>query len=763
MSTAATAASNYFQRGWRPVPIPYKQKGPKVNGWQRLHVTEANLSQYFNCQLMNIGVLVGPPSKLIDIDLDSPEAVRLAGQLLPPTGSIFGRAGNRNSHRLYTTDEFDGAESVRHKDNEGKSIVELRCSSGLQTVFPDSVHPSGERIEWELDEEPQSVNLPQLAGAVRELAVACLLLRHYPSEGSRHELALSLAGWLLRLGWLVAKIEYFIEVVAEAAGDDEIQDRIRAVVDTKSKIDGGELATGYPNFSKLIGVDIAKTISNLLKSGDTAPTLKFNIEQTPGLTKSKVTAVLDDEVIEVDTFNVETSAKRTAFAKIVHGLAPHFEPAYIEGELLKAATTRPDTTAVDKSLSRAELLAERDLETEQALAAMPADIVGEAELMLQDEQLIETIYKDIGALGVVGERNTALAVYVAGTSRLLDKPLSTVTQGTTSSGKSHTNNRVAELFPPECRMNVTSMSAQALYYLEPGSLIHTFVVHGEKCRIQDDSQVEMTRALRELQSENVLDKIVTTTQGGIPVTKRIHQDGPIAYCDTTTLTDLFDEDSNRVLQLSTDEGQEQTAKVKQQIAEAAQYGTVDTSRTILIHHALQRLLKRVQVTIPFAIKLNAAIPSDKTQARRATSHIFEVIKAVSLLHQRQRFAGEIQHGFTIEATLRDYGIARDLLIGPLGRSLGGAMQPALVNLFRRLQDRYAISEVFTTSEAALSDPNVKSKKMAANLRTIADTGGAIELVEANKGCKPSKWRIVGELPEQAEIFLPEAVELGDIS
>lgn len=264
MNNSALTALGYVNRSWFPVPIPHLQKGPKIYGWQKLRITKDTVHQYFNGQLSNIGVLLGEASGLIDVDLDCSEALKLAGQLLPPTGSIFGRASSRSSHRLYTTNEFNGQDSAKHKDTKQKCIVELRCSQGLQTVFPGSTHETGEAIEWELDEEPQNVDLHELAIAVKELAAACLLLRHYPNEGSRHDFALSLAGGLLRQGWLVGKVKHFIEVIATAAGDEEVEDRVRVVVGSKAKIDGDNNATGWPTFSNIIGAEVAKTISGLL-------------------------------------------------------------------------------------------------------------------------------------------------------------------------------------------------------------------------------------------------------------------------------------------------------------------------------------------------------------------------------------------------------------------------------------------------------------------------------------------------------------------
>lgn len=100
--TALQIAQGLFARGWSPLPVPYKSKNPGFANWQNFSVTSETLVNHFNGRAQNIGVLLGDKSNdLTDVDLDSPEAVRLAPYLLPETNAIFGRASSRVSHRLY--------------------------------------------------------------------------------------------------------------------------------------------------------------------------------------------------------------------------------------------------------------------------------------------------------------------------------------------------------------------------------------------------------------------------------------------------------------------------------------------------------------------------------------------------------------------------------------------------------------------------------------------------------------------------------------
>ena len=58
-----------------------------------------------------------------------------------------------------------------------------------------------------------------------------------------------------------------------------------------------------------------------------------------------------------------------------------------------------------------------------------------------------------------------------------------------------------------------------------------------------------------------LTKAVPLKDGDRIVTRIITQEGPIAFVETTTLTEIFSEDANRCLLLRTDESDAQTRRV----------------------------------------------------------------------------------------------------------------------------------------------------------------------------------------------------------
>ncbi|MCZ6836985.1 MAG: bifunctional DNA primase/polymerase [Planctomycetota bacterium] len=166
--TTLDAARAYTDRGWRVLPIPHRSKNPGVVDWPNLRLDIEDLPPHFITEPLNIGVLLGEPSDgLIDIDLDHNLAVELADEYLPPTPCEFGRAGKPRSHRLY---RVTTPLKTRKRRSPGHgTIVEIR-STGCQTVFPPSTHPSGEAIEWvDSDVEPTEVDAGFLIDAVERL------------------------------------------------------------------------------------------------------------------------------------------------------------------------------------------------------------------------------------------------------------------------------------------------------------------------------------------------------------------------------------------------------------------------------------------------------------------------------------------------------------------------------------------------------------------------------------------------------------------
>ncbi|WP_342726080.1 phage/plasmid primase, P4 family [Bradyrhizobium sp. B097] len=276
LGTPGAIALGYAMRDWNTVPIPHCQKKPIGNDWQHRVITGSKIERFFGDKPQNIGVQLGLKSGgLTDIDLDCPEATVIARAVLPKTGAMFGRQSKRDSHHLYYTSlasELDQA-ALQFKDPNSKSmLLEVRIGGGdkgAQTVFPGSVHESGEPINWEEDDEPAQVSDDELLRQAKLLAALCLLARYWPTNGGRHDAALTVGGFLARCGFGLPRVKLCAEWIARAANDEEWHDRVRAAHDAAIAHQKGERTRGYPALKDQFGEKVAGKIAEWLDFNET--------------------------------------------------------------------------------------------------------------------------------------------------------------------------------------------------------------------------------------------------------------------------------------------------------------------------------------------------------------------------------------------------------------------------------------------------------------------------------------------------------------
>jgi putative DNA primase/helicase len=251
-SATKQAAQKYYDLGMTPIPVKFKDKKPSISGWQHRTQSSTNVTNDFPEGVeLNIGIVLGDASnKTVDIDLDCIEAVRIADRILPETGMIFGRDSSPSSHWIYRVSNCPAG--TKYSDPTGGGVLVEYRGNGGQTVFPPSIHTSGEAITFSNDGEPAEVDHDDLLYSVKQLAAASLMARHWKS-GGRHDLALALSGGLLRAGWVDDDVRDFIGHVCVAAGDKEVRDRLNAVKDTQAAIDHDNHATGLPKLAELLG------------------------------------------------------------------------------------------------------------------------------------------------------------------------------------------------------------------------------------------------------------------------------------------------------------------------------------------------------------------------------------------------------------------------------------------------------------------------------------------------------------------------------
>ncbi|MFO0845861.1 MAG: hypothetical protein U0797_26345 [Gemmataceae bacterium] len=359
----------------------------------------------------------------------------------------------------------------------------------------------------------------------------------------------------------------------------------------------------------------------------------------------------------------------------------------------------------------------------------PEEPTGPPELALAPN-LLDIIADDLAAIGLVGERENGLLVYLCYCSRKLAKPLSPIIRGPSGSGKDELARRPADLVPPEDVVDAMRITPQALYHGEPGWLEHKLVLGGERSHQEDDAQRDRTAAIRQMLSHGYITKAIVV-EGR---TRHIRQGGPICYSETTTKASVFDEDLNRCVQLYVDDSEEQTRRVLQAVAARHQPGEKPDRQAIKEKHwGFQRWLRAVDVAIPFADCLAAAMPTSKVRVRRVFGQLLGLIQVVAFLHQAQRESDDNGH---LIATIDDYGVARRLLLGPLHRSIGrGDEHARTAELLAKLPQGE-----FSTTEYRIALGGMTRKVASDQLNGLV-ARGLVRLVARGKGSVPDCWEV----------------------
>ena len=132
------------------------------------------------------------------------------------------------------------------------------------------------------------------------------------------------------------------------------------------------------------------------------------------------------------------------------------------------------------------------IEAEEARAANEAWAL--CRRIAEHPRILETFAEAYRAAGAVGEERNAKLLYLALTSRFLQRPVSVVVKGPSSGGKSFSVETVLRFFPPEAVYCVTAISDRALAYTE-AELKHRFLVIFEAAGMMGEFASYLIRSL----------------------------------------------------------------------------------------------------------------------------------------------------------------------------------------------------------------------------------------------------------------------------
>lgn len=351
--------------------------------------------------------------------------------------------------------------------------------------------------------------------------------------------------------------------------------------------------------------------------------------------------------------------------------------------------------------------------------------------------------------GLVGEIATAQLLYLVITSRLLDKPISAGVKGHSSSGKSHTLDRVVEFFPDDAVVKFTAMSSKALVYRDDDYKHRTIIIY-EVTGLREGNEEDLASYfVRTLLSEGRIDYDVTVRgEEGKFTTQRITKEGPTNLVFTTTKTHVHAENETRILSLNTDDSTAQTRNVLLALADESER-SVDFVEWRQLQVWLQTAERRV--TIPYARQIAEAVPPLAVRLRRDFSAVLALIRAHAILHQATR---ERDDTGRIIATIADYAAVRKLVIDVISEGIGATVSDRVRETVRAV-DALGSGEGATVTAIA---KYLEIDKSNASRRVRQAAGsGYIRNMEDKRG-RPARWVAGDPLPEAVEV-LPQPATL----
>src|SRR4051812_10853544 len=221
---ANEAARHYIvEEGFAVLPASPGAKEARIRDWPKLIIGPEAVDEYFppgeqaNIVRVN-GINSGGRG---DIDLDRPEALKIASYMVPEGTLRFGRENKTPSHiEIKFLDTVPRTTKyLLPGDGDDRMVVELRAD-GSQTLLPPSTYPEGDKCVWTGEDvlEGHAVTHHSLAA---DIAIGSLLLLNYPGEGARHEFWLGAVGMMLKARHPLERVRRIVEATARSANDPE--------------------------------------------------------------------------------------------------------------------------------------------------------------------------------------------------------------------------------------------------------------------------------------------------------------------------------------------------------------------------------------------------------------------------------------------------------------------------------------------------------------------------------------------------------------
>jgi hypothetical protein len=437
------------------------------------------------------------------------------------------------------------------------------------------------------------------------------------------------------------------------------------------------------------------------------------------LVKEILTNMLDKDSIDVE-IGISKLQKRSGIQK-------------------KTLTKVFDTLKVEKE--RTELRNEVSISPEEK---------NECIKFLKNKDLLSKYLKDLSKK-IVGEEKVIQSVFMSCIGMFVEEKLlsnNLIVNGEPSSGKSYVAGTVVKYFPKDKFEMRTRITPRVLNYWKNSTTDPDFSWDGMVLYLEDISE--------DVLNSEVLKVLVTEGSKCTVLMKQnpvdIEVNGKPIVITTTAKSEPQSEILERFNIVRVDESEEQTKRINEYQSKIA-VGHAAPEYDNLTRLSLS-ILERVNVSIPYATKINVHFPSKTVTSRRSFEMFLSMIKSSCALHQFQRECINKKY----VATAEDYEIARKIWNFMYDEDI--SKKPLVGKQKRAYMACLALSSQvgFTVEEAMDMDSTISQSYWYKVLEKFCEREYLTKLSEQVEGSiKPvNKYFLKGD---QGKIILPSFEDL----
>jgi DNA primase catalytic core len=316
---------------------------------------------------------------------------------------------------------------------------------------------------------------------------------------------------------------------------------------------------------------------------------------------------------------------------------------------------------------------------------------------LRNPDLVKSLKKAMQEIGLVGELNNGLLLFLIFLTRDFTHPLHALVHGSSGSGKTNLLKSILKLVPKESKYETTALTENVLFRPPYKDFWKNKILLLEDL----DGSYKALLPLREFMSNQSISKLASepNLKTGKYEQVKLEAEGPIVIAGATTKDKVYEDNSNRSYLIHVDESKTHQKEImNHQNKQAA--GLIDLDNVEEITQRIQNMQRmlnpNIKVINPFQPQLE--LPEYIFKKLRTNTHYITLIQAITYLHQYQRTIKTSQKGqLYIETTLEDIALANELSKQSLlhkSDELGGEVR----SFFEHLKAKVQPEKTFTAKD-----------------------------------------------------------------